>query len=249
MTVLCYHAVEPDWTSPLAVHPADFERQCRWLARHKEVLPLDEALELLDAKGRLPRGTCALTFDDGFASVAEHAWPVLARYRLPATVFLVAQTLAPGGKEVDWVDTPPDHPMRTLDRETVLAMHRDGIAFGSHSWQHADLRTLGAEVCEADLRRSRELLEELLGVPVLALAHPRGFHDGVVRDAARRAGYRWALALPEGREAVTPWSVPRVGIHPGNGLITLRIKTSRGYLRARTAPSYQLARGLLPGLG
>ena len=249
MTVLCYHAVEPGWTSPLAVDPADFDRQCQWLARHKQVLPLEKALALLDERGRLPRGTCALTFDDGFASVAEHAWPTLQRHGLPATVFLVAQTLTEGGQEVDWVDTPPPHPMRTLDRATVLAMHRGGVSFGSHSWQHADLRTLGPARCEADLRRSRELLEELLGVPVRTLAHPRGFHDPVVRDAARRAGYRWALALPEGREDVTPWSVPRVGIHPGNGLLTLRLKTSRGYLRARTAPSYQVARNLVPGLG
>ncbi|MGZ6792817.1 MAG: polysaccharide deacetylase family protein, partial [Mycobacteriales bacterium] len=143
MSVLCYHAVEPGWRSPLAVDPADFAEQCAWLARHREVVTLEDAVALLDERGRLPRGVCALTFDDGFASVLEHALPVLQQYRLPATVFLVAQTLAPQGQPVDWVDTPPPYPMRTLTRDEVLRLQDAGVAFGSHSWRHADLRGLG----------------------------------------------------------------------------------------------------------
>ncbi len=34
MSVLCYHAVDPGWSSPLAVTPEDFEVQLAWLAPH-----------------------------------------------------------------------------------------------------------------------------------------------------------------------------------------------------------------------
>ncbi len=61
MTILCYHSVEPDWRSPLAVHPADFDRHCSWLVRHRQVVSLGAAVQRLDASGRLPRGTVALT--------------------------------------------------------------------------------------------------------------------------------------------------------------------------------------------
>ncbi len=233
MTILCYHAVDPAWAAPMSVDPADFARQADWLARHRTVLPLREALEQLDGSGRLRRGSVALTFDDGFTSVYEHALAVLQRHRLPATVFLVAQTLTPQGREVDWVRTPPAVPLRTLTRDQVLEMQDAGIDFQSHSWAHRDLPELDPDTCEQDLRESRELLEDLLGRPVHSLAYPRGLHDEKVRAAARRAGYRHAFALPEQTEPPGPYAVPRVGVHGGNSLQTVRLKCARSYLPLR----------------
>ena len=112
MTVLCYHSVEPDWDSPLAVRPEEFRAQAAWLRRRRQVLPVREALPRLDRRGRLPSRTAALTFDDGFSGLYEHVLPVLVREKLPATVFLVAETLTPGGRPVDWVDTPGAVPSR-----------------------------------------------------------------------------------------------------------------------------------------
>lgn len=245
MTVLCYHAVEAGWDSPLAVDPAAFALQAEWLAAHRTVLPLSEAVRRLDASGRLPRGTAALTFDDGFASVHSRAWPVLARYRLPATLFVVAETLSPAGRPVDWVDTPPAYPMRTLSVDEVLAMRDGGLAFGSHSYAHHDLTMLGFDRCVADLRDSRELLEDLLGAPVPYLAYPRGRHDATVRRAAARAGYTYAFSLPQTREPVGPFAVPRVGVFAGNGVRTLRVKASHGYLAVRTGRVYPVLQAMV----
>lgn len=240
MTILCYHAVDPDWCSPMAIHPRDFERHCAWLAARRAVLPLPDALTSADAAFRLPRGCVALTFDDGFSSLYRHAWPLLARHRLPATVFLVAATLAPGGQEVDWVATAPPWRLTTLDAGQVGEMRKAGVTFGSHSLHHADLTELGFEQCVTDLRTSRELLEGVLGCPVRLLAYPRGRHDAQVRAAAAAAGYSYAFALPERRETPDRYAVPRVGVHRGNGVATLATKTSAPYLRLRTSPGYPL---------
>ena len=97
MTVLCYHSVQPDWSSPLATDPAGFAAHCEWLSKRKRVLPLSEAAGRLDGSGRLPRGMTALTFDDGFEALYDHAMAPLRRNGLPATVFLVAQTPRPPG--------------------------------------------------------------------------------------------------------------------------------------------------------
>src|SRR6478609_6517476 len=100
MSILCYHAVDPTWRSPLAVTPEVFERHCAWLARARTVVPLDVALKRLDRRGRPARGIVALTFDDGFAQLHTHVFPTLARFRLPATVFVVAATLTDQGHPV-----------------------------------------------------------------------------------------------------------------------------------------------------
>ncbi|HET7356789.1 MAG TPA: polysaccharide deacetylase family protein [Nocardioidaceae bacterium] len=243
MTILCYHEVGPGWASPLATDPGSFAEQCAWLAARKNVLPLDRAVGRLDRSGRLPAGETALTFDDGFRGLYDHAFPVLRRTGLPATVFLVARTLTGDERPPDWVDTPPEgRSLETLTVDQVHEMQEAGIRFGSHSYAHADLTALGFEECVRDLRDSRLLLETLLGGPVPLLAYPRGRHNPVVRRAAEAAGYRHAFTLPERREATGPYAVPRVGLYRGNTLAELRVKSARAYLPVRTAPVYQLAR-------
>jgi len=238
MTILCYHSVQPGWASPLAVEPAGFAEHCAWLSRSREVLPLEAAVSRLDGQGRLPRGTAALTFDDGFAALYEHALPLLERYNLPATVFLVAATLTPAGHPVDWVDTAGSQPLSTLSPDQVLHMQEAGISFQSHSYAHLDLTQLSFADCVADLRRSRELLVELLGRPVGLLAYPRGRHNGHVRAAAERAGYRHAFGLPEHAERPGRFAIPRVGIYRGNSTATVRVKSSRTYVPVRTASAF-----------
>ena len=235
MTILCYHSVESGWESPLAVEPAAFVRQASWLRRNRRVVPLSEALPRLDARGRLPRGQAALTFDDGFAALHTNVLPVLREGKLPATVFLVAETLTPAGRPVDWVDTPGSQPLVTLTLDQVLEMQDAGVDFQSHSWAHHDLTQLSEAECVRDLSESRELLSELLGRPVRLLAYPRGRHSPPVRRAAARAGYTHAFALPERAEQVDEYAVPRIGIYQGNGLLTMRVKATRTYARVRTS--------------
>src|SRR5262249_52740497 len=162
---------DPDWRSPLSLTPEAFASQCAWLERRR-VVGLDQAVAAMDASGRLSRGTIALTFDDGLSGVYDHAFPILRSHKLPATVFLVAQPLSGEGRAVDWVDTPPPHPLTPLSLGQVQEMRESGVCFGSHSYAHHDLRALGEDECLRDLRQSRELLESLLGERVRFLAYP-----------------------------------------------------------------------------
>lgn len=248
MSILCYHSVDPDWRSPLSISPTEFEEQIRWLAANRDVVELPTALEGLDRSFRPPRGTVALTFDDGFAGVAEHAVPVLERYGVHATIFVVADTLTAGGREVDWVDTPPTHrPLQTLTRDQVLDLRDRGFGIGSHSLAHHVLTELSSEACLRDLRTSREILEDLLEEPVRTLAYPRGRHDEMVRGAAARAGFTTAFSLPSGEEHRGDLAVPRVGVYPGNGTLAIRVKTVPAYLTLRTGPLFPFVRTLVKG--
>ncbi|MGH2707026.1 MAG: polysaccharide deacetylase family protein, partial [Actinomycetota bacterium] len=235
------------WDHPLAIDPETFDRQCAWLAHHRKILDLSQAVGLLNSRGCLPRHTCALTFDDGFAALHDHALPVLTRYGLTATVFVVAETLSAGGRAVDWVDNAPAYPLKTLTLQQVLEMQEAGVRFESHSYSHHDLTGLDDRECEEDLRASRELLEALLGRPVPFLAYPRGRHDERVQRIAERAGYTHAFALPETAEPFGPYSVPRVGVYPANSMRILKAKSSRWYLPVRTSRAYPLLGKMVRG--
>jgi len=107
--VLCYHNVVADAAAgprdSLGLHMplSRFERQVRWLARTFEVVSLTE-LVVRVSQGRSLRGVAAITFDDGYRGVFDHAWPLLRDLNIPATVFIVAE--APGRDERFWWDDP-----------------------------------------------------------------------------------------------------------------------------------------------
>lgn len=235
MSILCYHSIEPGWQSPLAVPPKAFEEHCAWLNRHRTVIALEDGVEQLGRHQRLPRGKIALTFDDGFVGLYEHAFEILLRYRIPATIFIVAQNISDPTRGVDWVDFPPRHPLRTLSLDQVLEMQRAGLAFGSHTYTHPDLTSLTRDECRHDLSSSKHVLEELLSRPINFLAYPRGLHNRTVRETAKEVGFTHAFSLPETREPVNPHAIPRIGIFHGNGCRTLRIKVSRRYLDLKTS--------------
>ena len=246
MSILCYHAVDDAWASRLVVSPGSFEVHCKWLAGNRTTVSAATAAETITRRGSLPRSAAAVTFDDGFASLYDHALPILRRHSIPATVFLVAATLSEG-KQVDWVDDAPEAPPPTLTREQILEMQDAGISFGSHSYAHADLTQLGETECVHDLKESREFLEDLLGGPVTLLAYPRGRNNERVRRAAGRAGYTYAFSLPEVAEPVTPYSIPRAGVFPGNEAAALRVKTARWYVPLRKSKAFPWARRMVKG--
>jgi peptidoglycan/xylan/chitin deacetylase (PgdA/CDA1 family) len=234
MTVLCYHTLDEHWDSPLAVRPAEFEAQMTWLARNRRVVDLPETHQRFDHRYRLPRRAVALTFDDGFRGLYDHALPVLRRLRLPATVYIVTRTLHDPETPVDWVRS--EHPpvgLACLDADQILEMREAGIRFGSHTVTHRDMPELSFREQLRELRESRETLEDLLRERVASVAYPRGLHDEVTQEAARQAGYELAYALPERREAHGPQAMPRVGIYRGNTMVALRTKVQRGYLPVR----------------
>jgi peptidoglycan/xylan/chitin deacetylase (PgdA/CDA1 family) len=103
-TILMYHGIEAEELSPPCWHvigAATLRRQLRYVGRHFQVLPLEEALERLQ-KGTLPHRAAALTFDDGTRNLLLHAAPILRELRLPAAVFLT--TGAVGTRETLWPD-------------------------------------------------------------------------------------------------------------------------------------------------
>jgi peptidoglycan/xylan/chitin deacetylase (PgdA/CDA1 family) len=153
--------------------------------------------ELVDAyrgERELPARPVAITFDDGLADFAEHAWPALRERDLTATHYVVAGAV---GGRAEWLHdiggAPP--PMLTWDQLRTLAA--EGCEIGAHSLTHPELDTLRRRAIDDEVARSRRELSTHLGAPVRSFAYPHGYHDRRVRDAVVRAGYDSACAVRE----------------------------------------------------
>jgi peptidoglycan/xylan/chitin deacetylase (PgdA/CDA1 family) len=98
--VLGYHRVADLADDPytLSVSPARFAAQMAFLRERMQPLPLPDLVDRA-LSGTLPPHAVAVTFDDGYADNLHQALPVLARYEIPATLFVTAGTL---GGELWW---------------------------------------------------------------------------------------------------------------------------------------------------
>jgi len=131
----------------------------------------------------LPNKPIILTFDDGYADLADYAFPVLRRYGFEATVFVVTRRI---GWENDWDTALNIPPIPLLTAEQLLTWSRNGIEFGAHGRTHIDLTRLSPALLEEEIGGSRADLEAILQQRVTSFAYPFGYFTDAVLECARR---------------------------------------------------------------
>jgi len=185
--VLCYHRVGgPLELGVTRVGRSVFARQMSALARAGwRTLSLDDF-----ARPQTPhaaRRTFLLTFDDGYASLAEYAYPILADLGFTATTFLITEHV--GGTN-DWDMRYTWNRLRHLTWRQIEQWRARGFQFASHGATHRRLTWLPDRDVKDELTRSRKVLVERLGPAAgRAIAYPFGAADARILRHATAAGY------------------------------------------------------------
>jgi peptidoglycan/xylan/chitin deacetylase (PgdA/CDA1 family) len=176
--ILTYHAIDCSG-SMLSTSPHAFAEQMRVLAESgARIVPLTELPSLISAPST-QAPVVALTFDDGFLSVYEHALPVLARYGFPATVFVVSDYC---GRTNSWPSQPAQMKHQPLlDWRELHELVRAGVSAGCHTRTHPDLRNLATREILQEITGAKSRIEDALRVPVKAFAYPYGAYNRNVR--------------------------------------------------------------------
>jgi peptidoglycan/xylan/chitin deacetylase (PgdA/CDA1 family) len=197
-----------------------FNRQMAFLHRVGfSVLDLDSALACLRGERPTPPRAVVLTFDDAYRNFADYAFPVLARYGFPATVYAISGWT---GRRAEWFAKDPGRPLPDLmDASALRAIRAAGMTVGSHTASHVKLAEVPPAVRRAELADSKAALEDLLGGEVRHLCYPFGSFELDTVHAARETGYVSAATCLRG--AATPEDhplvLPRKAISFGDNLL------------------------------
>ncbi|RJO65142.1 MAG: polysaccharide deacetylase family protein [Candidatus Omnitrophota bacterium] len=189
--VLMYHSVSPFATEEnrLSVRCASFERQMRFLKKHRyHVITLSSLAEMIKSKQKIPRRTVVLTFDDGYRDNFTYAFPVLKKYNLPATIFVIISEVGRiQGDRLTW--------------EEIYEMQHSGIiTFGSHALGPEPLINIAnPDKVKKEIYDSKKALEGKLKTPVESFSYPEGRFNPAIRQLVKDAGYTVAVATSPGK--------------------------------------------------
>jgi peptidoglycan/xylan/chitin deacetylase (PgdA/CDA1 family) len=217
LPILMYHRINvvtpstPAASRGLTVHPADFERQMRWLKRRGyRTVTQREVFDALFRGRPLGPRPILITFDDGYRDVFYRASPVLERLAFRATAYVISGRISAG--DPSFLTWPLLH-----------ALEERGIEVASHTVHHRDLTRLPTRQALAELTQSRRSLERELGHPVQWLAYPFGRFDERVEELARRAGYVLATTTQPGvrQSARAPLALRRLRVLDSTGVTGL----------------------------
>ena len=212
--VLCYHRVGGQLELGITrIARSTFARQMTTLARAGwRTLTLDQFAERLEpghSALRTPDSALLLTLDDGYASLAEHVYPVLADMGFTATTFLITDYV---GRLNSWDVRYTWDRLAHLDWDTIGRWQARGFDFASHSATHARLTWLSDVDAAAELERSRETLRHRLGPQATrAVAYPFGARDERIERLARAAGYELGFGGVQGNGS--PLALARLPVY------------------------------------
>jgi peptidoglycan/xylan/chitin deacetylase (PgdA/CDA1 family) len=174
--ILTYHSLDSSG-AVTSVQPEQFAAHMQSLAsRGFHGITVRELVEAWEGRGQLPARPVVLTFDDGYANLANHAAPVLSQHGFRATIFAVSGRV--GGWN-DWPDQGLAIPrLPLLDWTGLFEMTSIGCEIGAHTITHRKLTTLSPDDACNEILFSKRHLEDRLGIPVTSFAYPFGDFNG-----------------------------------------------------------------------
>jgi len=187
--VLSYYSLSKNKPSKISITQDNFKAQMKYLKENGyHVITLDQLLDFLDYKEQIPEKSVAITFDDGWISVYDIAFPILKEYGFPATIFIYTDFIG-GGKALSW--------------KQIKELSEAGFDIQCQTKTHRNLATLKKKESfkeyfnslEMEISYPKKLIEKKLNKECKCLAYPYGLTNNLVIAMLKKHGYRAAFTV------------------------------------------------------
>lgn len=218
--ILAYHQVS-DADDIYSVTAAQFEEQMSYLKKQGYTsISLEELNNYYEGNFNLPDKPIIITFDDGYEDNLLAALPIMEKYNMRSTVFIVTGLV--GTREY-------------LSWQQIAEMKVRHTEIGSHSVSHIALGDSSPDQQRHEVTASKAMLEEHVG-PVKFLAYPYGQFTPMTQQILREAGYLGACSGIAGlnSKGVDIYALKRVNVpHPKYGLGEFRLRLLRANIYSK----------------
>lgn len=211
--VLMYHEIG-DGPNELYVSEKSFAAQLDLLKSHGyQSITLDQLYDALQGKGTLPAHPVVFSFDDGYASAYQTAFPLLKQHGFTGVFFIYTRGVGTADR-VTW--------------DELREMQAQGMEIESHTMSHLDLPSLAGwpQRLRDETAGARAILQAQLGTSVEYFCYPAGRYNAAVIQAVKDAGYKAALTTKPGYAdpSQSPYEWRRVRVNRSDSLATFAAK-------------------------
>jgi len=184
--ILTYHHLSNNKGSTLHVTPENFSRQMKFLHENDySVISLDDLVRGVEKGGEFTPRTIVITFDDGYEDGYLYAFPVLVKYNMPATMFLITGFTGTREGYLNW--------------DQVRLMMSNGIDFGGHTSNEVYLPSVeNRGRLWQEVAGCREDIKLNTGREAGYFCYPTGGFNEKIKDIVEKAGYKGACTTNRG---------------------------------------------------
>lgn len=218
VVVLMYHDFGYG-NNPKVINAEVFEDQMAALAASEyDVITMEQFIDYTEGRLTLDKKSVLITFDDGYEDFYEIAYPILKKYNLTATNFII----------VTYTQDPSPYANPHLTWDQMREMKSHGFSFYSHTYKHhlyLDAEQKNAALVsrkegetdekyvgrvKSDLRYANELLTKELGEQPNLLAFPYGRYSDELLEICKELGIEHTFTIKSGINQVGSTVHPRV---------------------------------------
>lgn len=220
--ILSYHRVNDVDENSLTLSVEQFDAQMKYLVDDGyTVITPDELLDAWKGNGNLPKKPVVITFDDGSVDNYKNVFPILQRYNLKATIFVVT----------DNVNLYPNYMTWDQARE----MQNSGLVdIESHTLSNRSFAKIySRDKLWDQIYGSKQAIEWYLKKPAKFIAYPEGKYTVEAEEICKEVGYRAGFTVDYGLARKDPknYVLDRIPIYGANSHTLLRFK-----MRLKGAP-------------
>lgn len=244
--VLIYHSIVDKSSQYTEISKNEFNKHMLGvkLAGFNTVT-IDDLINYVEKGAELPRNPILITFDDGYLDNYTNAYPILKKYNMKATIFVVGSSVGNNGKYKDTAYSSAPH----FTYEQAKEMMNSGLisiqshTFDMHQW--ADYETNKESVREnivqlegeeegkyiealrLDAQKMNEALKNNLGVESIALAYPTGAYSELASAVLKEEGIKVTFSVEEGVNEIIKglpqslYALKRFNMYEGINLVDL----------------------------
>lgn len=202
LPALCYHQVEPKPSGKFSLSIEKFRQQLDYLSKHNFVsLSSQDIAEIMAGKRPIAANSIIITFDDGFRTVYDYAYPIMKEYGFKG-ILCIYPSFIGANKAMTW--------------QQLAHLLNEGWSVESHTMTHANLASKinnpdETAFLEKEIIKSKNVIEQRLHNKVRYIAWPYGCYTQKAIEIAKAAGYIGAMTVDGGANypSLSPWQIKR----------------------------------------
>lgn len=183
--ILLYHHVALETPTITSISPDNFAKQLEYLAQNNfQVWPLEKIIKHLQSKEAMPDKVVGISFDDGYESIYDHAFPLLKKYQYPFTIFVSTDAVDQQFKyQASW--------------QQLRTMASNGATIANHSATHQHMLVKDENISDKqwlqqiqqDIEHAEQRIKEEIGYSKKLFAYPYGEYNQQLIKLIKRLGY------------------------------------------------------------